>query len=1045
VNTENDMENKTEPNQSFVPPRHWVGLEELDAKYWDNPTTLEKRGQEFSEKPVEFIDQLDRSTKGEMARRDFLTIMGASMAMASFSCARRPVHKIIPYVIQPEQIMPGIPLYYASTSKDCPHGCGVLIKTREGRPIKLEGNPDHPVNQGKLCAQGQASILSLYDTDRLKSPRFSGQEISWQEADSAIVSKLKGKRVRVLSGEMKSESTSKLIKEFLSGFTGGEHVQYEPLALDEISEAQTLSYGTAVTPHYRFDQAEVVLSLGSDFLGTDSQAIGNSGAWSKNRKLNAKTAAHAKMSKIYCFESAFTITGANSDERYPVRPGDELKIALAVAYELLISGKKSSLANDSMLAATLSGYKPETVAAEIGLRDGADSIKKVAEELWQNRGRSIVIGGSTHSRTADALSLQLAVNLLNSVLENEGATVDGTLNASTPAPGLSGISKLIHEMSAGSVDALIIYRSNPSYTSPNSGFDAAVKKVPLVVVISDREDETAKLAHYVLPDHHYLENWGDLTPRKGVYSLQQPAISPIHSTRAFEDTLIAWAKGGAGGSSLAKAADWHGYLQNCWKETVFKEVGAMGGFEMFWEGALRSGVVDLKAARMQSGAKPSARSFKSASLSTLPKYRSGSNDLQLALYSNVAMWDGRHANNPWLQELPDPISSATWDNYLAVAPATAEKLAIKNDDVVQVKVGDATVELPVYVQPGLHPSVAAIAIGYGRRSVGSVGDGAGADVYRFTNAQNGRVVFSGQSVSVAKTQKFYKLATTQWHTVSENRPIVNDITLAEFRKNPASSAEVDPELRTETPSLWPVHEYKGYRWGMAIDLNSCTGCGACMIGCQAENNIPVVGRDQVRVSRVMHWIRIDRYYSGTPESPDVIFQPMLCQHCENAPCETVCPVLATVHDDEGLNVQVYNRCVGTRYCQNNCPYKVRRFNFFDHWKSYKDTMNLAWNPDVTVRTRGIMEKCTFCLQRITLAKDSAKDRGEKLKDGEFKTACQQTCPTDAIVFGDMNNPDSQVSKFKADERAFRVLETLNTKPSISYMSKVRNKGDSAHV
>jgi MoCo/4Fe-4S cofactor protein with predicted Tat translocation signal len=1041
------MENTTQnPTADFTPPRHWIGIEELNSNYWSDPKVKEKRGQEFFEKPVELIDTIDKSAKGSMARRDFLTIMGASMAMASFSCARRPVHKIIPYVVQPEEIVPGVANYYASTSRDCSHGCGLLVKTREGRPIKVEGNPDHPVNRGKLCAQAQASVLNLYDPDRLTSPIMrtgdhgAHKAIGWDEVDSAIVAKLKtASHVRVLTGDLRSDSQKRLIREFLSGVGNGAHVQYEPMALDEVSEAQALSYGEAIVPHYRFDQARVVVSLGSDFLGTGTNSIGDAQNWAKTRKLRSKDAANAALSRMYAFESVLTLTGSNADKRVPVRAGDELKIAMAIAHQLLVIDKHSSLANDGQVLSSLAGYKPDAVASEIGLENGAALIKKVADDLWESRGKSIVIGGSLHTRTADQVGLQVAVNLLNSALENEGSTIDGAVNFAAARPSFNEFTKLIEEMKSGVIDVLIIYRSNPAFSMASSGFIEAVKKVALVVSINDRNDETSQLASAVLPDHHYLENWGDMTPRHGVYSLQQPAIAPIGSTRAFEDTLITWVRAGAvrGTGLIAQAKDWHEYLQENWHQSLYKESGSTGTFEQFWESTLQIGVLNLN---RKSNGRVAARGFKSGSVSHLPKYEESNGALQLALYVNNSVQDGRNGNNAWLQELPDPISSATWDNYLGVGPTLAEKLGLENDYLVEVKVGDSAVELPVYIQPGLHPSVAIAAIGYGRRSAGQVGDGTGVDVFPFVQIQGGRPIFSGMPVTISKTQKFYKLATTQWHTATENRPVLNDITFAEFKKDPSSSMETNPELRLkELPSLWPIHEYKGYRWGMSIDLNSCIGCAACSIACQAENNVPVVGREQVRVARNMHWIRIDRYYSGSTESPDLIFQPMLCQHCENAPCETVCPVLATVHDDEGLNVQVYNRCVGTRYCQNNCPYKVRRFNFFDHWKSYEGTMTMVWNPDVTVRTRGIMEKCTFCVQRITDAKDRAKDREDRVMDRDLKTACQQTCPTEAIAFGDMNNAESEVSQLKADARAFHVLETLNTKPSISYLTKVRNK------
>jgi molybdopterin-containing oxidoreductase family iron-sulfur binding subunit len=1050
----------------FVPPRHWIGPEELQESYWKNPQVQEKRSQEFFEKPVEFIDRLDRSSQGGVARRDFLTIMGASMAMASFACARRPVHKIIPYVVKPEEITPGVANWYATTCQECAQGCGVLAKTREGRPIKLEGNPDHPLNQGSLCSRGQASVLGLYDPDRLKAPwvrnRADGtqKESDWSSVDASIQAQLKkiagkGGRVKVLSGEIQSESTRRLIKEFLSAFASGEHVEFEPLALEEISSSQAMSYGAAVVPRYRFDQAKYVLSLGSDFLGNGVSPLEATKLWSERRKLAGQNPAEAQLGKLVCFESMMSLTGANADQRFPVRPGDELKVALAIAHELIVKQKRSRFAQDAAVLAALQGYAPEVVMQEVGIANGVESIRQVASELWENQGRGIVVAGSVQSKTSDSMALQVAVNLLNSALDHEGKTIDGSVNYSTSRSSFSALSRLSQEMTAGKVDALIVYRSNPAYAAPQAllGLAEAFKRVPLVIVVSEHQNETSAWADYVLPDHHYLENWGDAHPSQAVYSLQQPTMAPIHSSRAFQDSLLAWKKGGLAVTGLsAKALDWHDYLQNHWKETVYKEVGAAGSFDQFWNGALRAGLVDVYAAKGVSVQKSSPRTFKTSSLSVLPKYSVMALDsIYLALYAKLSMYDGRNANNAWLQELPDAISSVTWDNYVNVGSALAKKLDLKDDDVVEVSSGGRAVELPVHVQPGLHSQVVSIAVGYGRTSAGRVGDHAGVDAFPLTQVAAGSqssgptLVYAGQKVQLRKTGKFYKLAMTQWHTATENRPVLNDITLAEYKKNPAHAAHTDPHLRLETvPSMWPKHEYKGYRWGMAIDLTSCTGCSACMIACQAENNVPVVGRDQVRVSRQMHWIKIDRYYSGSAENPNVVFQPMLCQHCENAPCETVCPVLATVHDDEGLNVQVYNRCVGTRYCQNNCPYKVRRFNFFDHWKAYEGTANLVWNPDVTVRTRGIMEKCTFCLQRITDAKDQAKDAGDRVKDGTLKTACQQTCPADAIVFGDLNDPQSRVSKMKTSPQAFRVLEVLNTLPAVSYMSKVRNQAESAH-
>jgi molybdopterin-containing oxidoreductase family iron-sulfur binding subunit len=1028
-----------EMNTEFTPPRHWLGAEELKASYWSDPAVKEKRAQEFHDKPVETIELIEKlDTKG-IKRRDFLTLMGASMAMASFACARRPVHKIIPYVVKPEEVTGGIANYYATT---CPEtGYGLLAKVREGRPIKLEGNPEHAMSRGSISARTHAHILDLYDMDRAKEPfrvsrGKSSKAATWEEVDAEIVGKLKqiaagSGRVRILSSRMLGDSTLKLTNEFLAAFAGGAHVQLDDLATSDLVEGQIESYGTAVVPHYHFGKADTVLSLGADFLGTWGSSSEYAADWVKGGRIpDAKNPASARMSKLFAVETMMSVTGANADVRFPVRPDGVLKIGAAIAAEV---ARKKGVS----VPAQFSAYSLAAVSSDTGI-DSAKIVEAAHALVEAGAGKSLVVAGGLSSKTEDAIGLQVIANFLNSTLGNEGSTVDGNGQAWTKVGDRAEkIAKLISDMNSGSVDALLVVDANPVYTLPGSlGFAAAMAKVPLVVSIGDREDETAKLADFVLPNHHFLENWGDAQPRGGVVSLQQPTLAPIHSTRAYQDTLLAWTKQGAlkvkglaaTTANSEKNGTWHDYLKANWKETY----GKGGNFESFWEDSLRDGVIKVSAKSA------SARSFKVPSLGKVPPFKAPASGFVLALYSKSSMGDGNRANNPWLQELPDPVTTATWDNYLNLSPKAAEKMGIVQDDVVTITSSGTTIDLPVNIQAGLHENVVAAAIGYGRESVGHVGDGVGRDVKVFVNGST--LAFAGIPVVVAKTGRRYQLAVTQWHNATENRPIVNDITLAEYKADPKTATETDPEIRLkEVPSMWPKHNYPGYRWGMTIDLNACTGCGSCIIACQAENNTPVVGRDNVRRSREMHWMRIDRYYSGSPENPDVVFQPMLCQHCENAPCETVCPVLATVHDNEGLNSQIYNRCVGTRYCQNNCPYKVRRFNFFDHWKSYEGSMNLAWNPDVTVRTRGIMEKCTFCVQRIRDSKDKAKDEGRKVRDLDLKTACQQTCPTEAIVFGDINNPKTEVSILRNDNRAFRVLETLNTVPSISYLSKVRNK------
>lgn len=1042
------MEKQTEPQaQSFSPPRHWIGPEELEASYWSDAAVTEKRGQEFYEKPVELIDRIDKMDQAGFARREFLTIMGASMAMAGLSCARRPVHKIIPHVVKPEDVTPGVANWYASTLVEGGQASGVLVKVREGRPIKLEGNPDHPFNRGTLSARAQASILSLYDPDRLTAPVLRDRSArtrkvaSWQEWDKAVGDRLhriasSSGKVRLLTGEIVSESTQRAIKELFGAFGSRfEHVVYEPLAEDDVVAGQELSYGSSVVPHYRFAQARVVASFGADFLGAN--LLESAREWIKNRKLEGQKAPSAQQSQLFVVESAFSLTGANADLRIPVRAGDELRAALAVAHELIVVKKRGRYASDSAVAAALAGYSIDAAAAEIGGQKTAQILHELADSLWEARAHSLVLASGASTRTDSGVALQVVVNLLNSTLDNDGATVDGSAWAKPARGGFAALQKLTAELREGNVAFLMIAGTNPAYSAPaDLGFEEALKRAGFVVTIADREDETALLSDAVGAESHWLEAWGDALSRKGVWSLVQPTLQPIHTTRSLGETLQGLAKATGGSGAMAKAADWHAFVRATWADTAGRAGGGAG--DSFWEACLQRGGYFA-----EGSAGASARPFRSSSLSVVPKATKralAESEFVLTAYANAAMFDGRMANNAWLQELPDPMTAVTWDNSINLSPAAAKKLSVTTDDVVEVQWGGSKFELPVFVQPGLHPQSLSVAVGYGRKAAGKVGTGVGANLFALARVAGGRALLGGQTVKVRKTGKRYRLATTQWHTASENRPVINDVTLTEFKKNPAAANHTDPHLRMDpVPSMWPKHEYKGHRWGMAIDLTSCIGCGACSIACQAENNIPVVGREQVRNSRQMHWIRIDRYYSGSPENPDVVFQPMLCQHCENAPCETVCPVLATVHDDEGLNVQVYNRCVGTRYCQNNCPYKVRRFNFFDHWVAYEGTLNLAWNPDVTVRTRGIMEKCTFCTQRIREVKDRAKTAGETLKDGAIKTACQQTCPTDAIVFGDINDPTSRVSRLKNSPQAFRVLEILNTKPTVSYLTKVRNK------
>ncbi len=997
--------------------KYWKTLEQKNG----TPEALEAAGREFFVLPKENAAQDDAVP---VQRRDFLKFLGMGAAMTALAaCARRPVEKIIPYLVKPEEINIGTANYYASTCGECPAACGTLVKTREGRPIKMEGNPQHVVSKGGLCARGQASLINLYDPDRLRGPLTmkrkagKGEAITWGALDSIIgttldqISDGRG-NVRVLMATTTSPSTKAAVQQFVGAFHGGKVVWFDPVSYENVVRAQELSYGSAVMPRYRFDKADYILSFGADFLGTHISPVEFTKGFSSKRALAGKK---PSMSRFTAFESVPTTTGSNADRHIAVKPGDELGTAVAIARAL-------GVAPDS-----LKDFKTD-VDPKI--------IATVAKELQAHRGSAIVIGGGAAPGHPQALALELVVNAINSALGNEGETIDGTARPSNQALGsYAALSDLITEMKTGDIDLLLIQGVNPAYQLPTSlGFADATKKVPLVISFNDRSDETAALCDYLCPAPHALEAWGDAEPQKGIYSLQQPAISPLFDTRAFQDSLILWAKKSKCDAKVLESYNnWYEYLRGYWEKTVYPASGVNASFQAFWESALRDGVIVANHNDTPSVRALHSNAFTVASPAPLPPPIKGGGvsegDFRLALYATVAQHDGRHANNAWLQELPDPVTKITWDNYVSIAPATAKKLGLNEGDIVVLTAGATKLDAPIHIQPGLHPQALTIAVGYGRKNAGKVGNDVGVNAYALGTT------WSGIPAQIAKTGRSMTLACTQGHQTMEGRPIIKEATLDEFLKDPRAGNEEEGHLIT----MWDEHKYPKYKWGMAINLNSCTGCSACVIACQAENNIATVGKDQVSRDRIMHWIRIDRYYKGDEANPQVMNQPMLCQHCDNAPCETVCPVIATAHSDEGLNQQIYNRCVGTRYCANNCPYKARKFNFLNFSTvNPEPPLHMVLNPDVTVRSRGVMEKCTFCVQRIEEKKSWAKDRDIKLPDGELKTACQQSCPADAIVFGDANDPNSRVAKLMKNDRGYNVLAELNVRPAITYLTKIRN-------
>ncbi|MGE5178848.1 MAG: TAT-variant-translocated molybdopterin oxidoreductase [Bacteroidota bacterium] len=1010
------------PHVDGRPPKHWSTVEELEG----SPRVEELRSQEFLTPSEEVTAP---------SRRDFLKLVGVGATFLAAGCARKPIEKILPYVKAPEDMSPGNPVYYASTCGECANGCGLLVKTREGRPIKLEGNPDHPVNRGTLCARGQASVINLYDPDRLKGPvtvdRATGKttSVGWGPCDKRVTVGLRrardgGGRIVLLTGTMASPSTQALIHDFLAGFPSAEHVAYEGVSNDAVARASETTYGERAVPRYRLDKADVLVTLGADPLGTFLSTVEQNRDFAKRRRPES-----GPMSRVIAVESILTLTGTNADRRVRVRPDQLYPFAMALADRLGAHGAVGA-------GSAGGGYTADAVESAADLPAG--TIASIADELSQSRGRSLVLADPNAAPAAHAVALQVAANVINSALGNEGITVDASRPSGATLGSDEDMLRLVERMRAGEIQALLVYGTNPAYSLPAAvGFADAAKRVPFIASMSDRADETARLADVVAPVTHYLESWDDHAPRAGVVSLMQPAIAPLYDVRSFQDSLLAWSRYLGRGPLAETAGSYHEYLRERWRTQVYPGAGAAAPFDLFWEGALRAGVIARGEENERGG---TTRSPKAAGIpAALPTGNAPTNGaLTLVLYPSNTLADGRSANNAWLQELPDPVSKIVWDNFAAISPNRARQLGVAEyemkSDVVTIDVGHARFDLPVHVQPGLHDDVVAIPLGYGRTGSGVVGDKVGQNGFALAEATAGRVGLAGIPVRVTRTGRIAKMACVQGHQYTEGRPIIYETTFSEWQRDPGAGNEGGELL----PSMWTRHKYPGHKWGMAIDLNACTGCSACMIACMVENNVPAVGKSVVLKGREMHWLRIDRYYSGPAENPETVYQPMLCQQCENAPCETVCPVLATVHSSEGLNIQVYNRCVGTRYCSNNCPYKVRRFNWFDYTDKPK-SLRLVLNPDVTVRTKGIMEKCTFCVQRIRDAKERAKALNIPVQEGDIVTACQQTCPTQAITFGDQNDAKSHVAGMAKNQRGYTVLADLNTLPSITYMTKVRNR------
>lgn len=1031
--------------------KYWKTLEERvqpDEATWNAP--------EFEQSRNEMAEE---AAKTKFSRKDFVKIMGAGAVMLQAAC-RRPTEQIVPAVSQPAEYVPGEKLFYASAT---PEGTGILIHSREGRPMKIAGNPDHPISRGGVTASEIASLMDLYDPDRLRYPvqirdgrkRRATEETIVGDAKSALD---KGNYV-ILTGPVNSPSSRALIEDFMKAVPGGRHLELRPdPTLRQILEGQAASYGDHSIPLFRFDRAELVVSIEGDFMGTMPGAPGYTADFIRGRDLRSTSG--KRYNSLVAIESMMTVTGSNAETRLPIRPGDALTVALSIAAHINNGLKQGKFAGNGTVSGLLAAYMPEAVASDLGL--DAKVIGDIAARLWQFRGRSLVVSGSPQGASGKSAALAIAVNLLNSILDNDGATVDH----STPVTLSAGSSEkqiveLVEELRAGKVKALIVAGANPVYHLPSSlNVKEAIAKTGFVLSITDRADETALASKAALPVSHFLESWGDVEAVKGVRSVIQPAIRPLYATRSFEDYLILLAGGSIGG-----AADFHAYLKKRWAD------GGKGAFTSYWVSALQAGFVggNLKG-------KSGGRNFNTAALQQLPVKPETAKGLRVGLYYNVQVTDGAGANNAYRQELPDPVTKGVWMNYAVILPETARSMKLKQGSVVRVKTASGSVDLPVLLQPGIHPDAVMIALGYGRTAAGKVGNDRGVNALNLVAFGTDSLVLSGIELSkeglvavgdrtqIPDTQTVYRngrntedraffapgsLPNAPYDGSSQyDRPLLLETTLEKFKQDPAGHHTYSPQKIEYNPnsSIMSGWNYEGIRWHMVIDLNACTGCGACVTSCNIENNIPMVGPEQVFKGREMHWMRIDRYYSGDEKNPTVAHQPMLCQHCENAPCENVCPVGATAHDTEGLNVMAYNRCVGTRYCANNCPYKVRRFNWFENWdymeglvRHLRDPQQLALNPDVTVRRRGVIEKCSLCIHRLNRARQDMKVKGlKRIVDGSVMTACQEVCPSGAIVSGDINDADSRVAKLAKDQRGYKVLDFLATNPSITYLAKVRN-------
>ncbi len=991
---------------------YWRSLDELA----DTPEFRSFVEREFPEQASELKD---RST-----RRQFLKIMGASLAFAGVTSCRWPKEKIVPYASRPEGRIPGVPERFATAMELSGVASGLLVTSYDGRPIKVEGNPSHSYNHGTADVLSQAAILEIYDPDRSKGivRRDDNKDIA-QDWDSFLsqfrshfnrLKEQKGEGLYILSETTSSPSVEMMRQRLEQAFPQSKWYEYEPISNDNERAGAQTAFGTSLRTHLNLDKAKVILSLDSDFLISHPAALKYSRDYAKGRQVEQN-----EMNRLYVVESRYSTTGAMADHRFPVPSKQILHFLCAVASRIV------SLSKDSVPAE----YKPivHKLSQLSGHPFDQKMIEVLAKDLTGNTGQCVITIGDNQPPAVHALA-----HWLNFLLGNIGKTVSYTQEINPNRLSyVDALHSLIQEIENGAVDTLLIFGGNPVYDAPaDFEFGGYLSKIQNSVHLSLYDNETSHACNWHVPRAHFLESWGDARAYDGTICSVQPLIEPLYNGKSVLEFLAV----------VLDEAPQTGYeiVRRTYQTRTSEE-----NFESFWKRFLHDGILpnsrfgefipDLQIDEIHS-------QIAGVDFTDISAERSA---MEITFHRDSCVYDGRFANNGWLQELPDFMTKIAWDNAALISPVTAEELRIQNQEIIRIEVNGRSLEMPVYIMPGQAPNSMALFLGYGRQQAGNVGNDVGFNTYVLRTSGAMDIV---TDVKIEPAGRFHDLACTQDHhaidtvglEAKQHRigELVREANLEEYKKHPDFAHH--RVHAAEPVNLWTEHQYNDHKWGMTIDLNSCIGCNACVTACQAENNIPIVGKEQVANGREMHWIRIDRYFKGNSDNPQVAHQPLACVHCENAPCEQVCPVAATVHSHEGLNLMVYNRCVGTRYCSNNCPYKVRRFNFFNYRKNLSETEKMAFNPEVTVRSRGVMEKCTYCVQRIEAAKITAKNEKRPIEDGEIKTACQQTCPTQAIVFGDLNDKNSKVARLQEEKRAYGMLAEINTKPRTFYLARVRN-------